>query len=50
MDYVKALASVVTNPAKLTTILKEIQKVKMMANQAVTYERLGISIRDLFSE
>lgn len=48
--YASFLAGVIKNPTELTTILREIQKVKMMANQAVTYERLGISIRDLFSE
>ena len=50
MEYAKSLASVVTNPAELTTILREIQKVLMLANAAVCYDRVGISYRDLFSE
>lgn len=50
MEYAKSLASVVTNPAELTTILREIQKVRMLANAAVCYDRVGISYRDLFSE
>lgn len=47
--YAKALASVITNPAELTTILREIQKVRMLANAAVCYERVGITYRDLFA-
>lgn len=49
VDYAKQLAEVVKNPAELTTILREIQKIRMLANQALTYERKGTSIRDLFS-
>lgn len=47
--YAKALAGVTSNPAELTTILREIQKVRMLANAAVCYERVGITYRDLFS-
>lgn len=50
ITYTKQLASVVTNPAELTTILREIQKVRMLANAAVCYDRVGISYKDLFSE
>lgn len=46
--YAKALAGVVKNPAELTTILREIQKVRMLANAAVCYERVGITYRNLF--
>jgi predicted NAD/FAD-binding protein len=48
LAYVKRLAGVIKNPAELTTILREIQKVRMLANAAVCYERVGISYRDLF--
>jgi hypothetical protein len=48
--YVKALASVIKNPEELTTILREIQKVRMLANAAVCYERVGITYRDLFQQ
>ena len=47
--YAKALADVIKNPAELTTLLREIQKVRMLANAAVFYERVGITYRDLFS-
>lgn len=47
--YAKALAGVISNPAELTTILREIQKVRMLANAAVCYERVGITYRDLFA-
>jgi hypothetical protein len=50
MEYAKSLASVVKDPAELTTILKEIQNVRMLANAAVCYDRVGISYRDLFSD
>lgn len=49
ITYAKALAGVITNPAELTTILREIQKVRMLANAAVCYERVGIAYRDLFT-
>ena len=49
VEYAKTLSSVVKNPAELTTILREIQKVRMLANSAVCYERVGVSYRDLFS-
>ena len=48
LDYAKALASVVTNPAELTTILREVQKVRMLANSAICYDRVSISYRDIF--
>ena len=47
--YAKALASVISNPAELTTILREIQKVRNLANFAVSCDRVGISYRDLFA-
>lgn len=50
MEFAKSLASVVKDPGELTTILKEIQNVRMLANAAVCYDRVGISYRDLFSE
>lgn len=50
ISYVKSLAQVVKNPAELTTLIRKVQEVKMLANQALTYQREGISIRDLFSE
>jgi len=49
IEYAKQLAEVVKNPAELTTILREIQKIRMLANAAVCYERVGLSYRDLFS-
>jgi len=48
IDYAKSLAGVVNNPAELTTILREIQKVRMLANAAVCYQRVGITYRGLF--
>lgn len=48
VEFAKTLASVVKNPAELTTILREIQKVRMLANAAVCYERVGITYRDMF--
>ena len=47
--YAKTLACAIKNPAELITILREIQKVRMLANAAVCYERVGITYRDLFS-
>lgn len=49
IEFAKSLAQVVKNPAELTTILREIQKVRMLANASVCYERVGINYRDLFS-
>lgn len=49
IEFAKSLAQVVKNPAELTTILREIQKVRMVANASVCYERVG-NYRDLFSE
>lgn len=48
VEFAKTLASVVKSPAELTTILREIQKVRMLANAAVCYERVGINYRDVF--
>lgn len=50
IEYAKSLSQVVKSPDELTTILREIQKVRMLANAAVCYERVGINYRDLFSE
>lgn len=49
ITYAKSLASVVSSPAELTTILREIQKIRMLANFAVSCGRVGISYRDLFA-
>lgn len=48
LQYAISLAEVVKNPAELTTILRQIQNVRMLANSAVTYDRVGISYNDLF--
>jgi hypothetical protein len=50
LEYAFALASIIKDPAELTTILRKIQEVRMLANSAVCYDRVGISYRDLFSE
>lgn len=49
VEYAKALASVIENPAELTTILRKIQEARNLANFAVSCERVGISYRDLFT-
>lgn len=46
--YVKALASVIKNPAELTVAIRKVQEVRNSANFAVSCERVGISYRDLF--
>lgn len=48
IEYAKALADVIKNPAELTTILRKIQEVRNLANFAVSCERVGIAYRDLF--
>lgn len=47
-EFAHSLAEVVSNPAELTTILRKIQEVRMLANFAVSCQREGISYRDLF--
>jgi uncharacterized protein YdgA (DUF945 family) len=42
------LAEVISNPAELTTLLRKIQEVRMLANQAVTYDAVGLSYRAIF--
>lgn len=48
IEFAKSLAKVVTSPAELTTILRKIQEVRMLANFAISCDRVGISYRDLF--
>lgn len=48
LDCAKSLSEVVKNPAELTTILRELQKVRMLANFSVSCSHTGIAYRDLF--
>ena len=48
--FVCTLAEVVTDPDQFTYLLQKIQEVRMLANQAITYEFEDISVRGIFEE
>lgn len=48
LQYAMTLAEVVKDPDELISILGQIQKVRMLANSAVSNDRVGISYKDLF--
>lgn len=48
LQYAMTLAEVVKDPDELISILGQIQTVRMFANAAIAYERIGISYQDLF--
>ena len=50
LAYAKALASVVTNPADYTVLLRQLMTVRMLANQFVCNQRVGIAVRDVFGK
>ncbi len=49
-DFGIALSEVIDDPAELTTILRKIQEVRMLANQAVTMKSVEISYRGIYEE
>lgn len=48
VDFALTLSEVITDPAELTTLLRKIQEVRMLANQAITYEAEQLSYRDIY--
>lgn len=49
-DFAVALSEVISNPAELTVLLRKIQEIRMLGNQAIAYESVGLSYRDIFEE
>lgn len=47
-DFAIALSEVIQNPAELTTLLRKIQEIRMLANQAITFDSVGISYRGIY--
>jgi len=47
-DFAIALSEVIDDPAELTTLLRKIQEVRMLANQAVTLKSIGGSYRGIY--
>ena len=50
IEFVETISALIDNPAELTLIVRKAQELKMMANLAISNERIGVSCRDLFSE
>lgn len=44
----RLMLELIDNPAEATVVIRKIFEVRMAANQAVCWERVGISIRELF--
>lgn len=49
-DFAIVLSEVIQDPAELTTILRKIQEVRMLANQAIAFKSVGISYRGIYKE
>lgn len=49
-DFAIGLSSLVTNPAELTVLLRKIQEIRMLANQAICYQSYGISYRQVYED
>ena len=47
-DFAIGLSGIITNPAELTTLLRKIQEIRMLANQAICYQSHNISYADVF--
>lgn len=47
-ELVLELADVITNPAELTTLLREVTKLRMLTNQSVVYKHEDINFKDIF--
>jgi hypothetical protein len=43
--YAIALSEVIDDPAELTTILRKLQEVRMLANQAIAFKSAGVSYK-----
>ena len=50
VDFALAIAEVIDNPAELTTILRKIQEVRMLANQAIVLDSENLSYRGIFED
>ncbi len=48
IDFAVDLSAVVTHPAEMTIILRKIQEIRMLANQAICYQSNNISYSDVF--
>ena len=46
--YAIALSEVIDDPAELTTILRKLQEVRMLANQAIAFKSAGVSYKAIY--
>lgn len=49
-SFARAVCEQIDNPAEVTTILRKIQEVRMLANAAIYFEEAGISYRGVFEK
>lgn len=49
-DFAIALSEVIEDPSELTAILKKIQEVRMLANQAIAFKSVGINYRGIYKD
>lgn len=49
-DFAIALSEVIDDPAELTTLLRKIQEVRMLANQAIAFKSVGIGYRGIYKD
>lgn len=49
-EFAVALSKVIDNPAELITLLRKIQEMRMLVNQAITFKYNNLSYRDIFVE
>jgi len=46
--YAIVLSEVIDDPAELTTILRKLQEVRMLANQAIAFKSAGVSYKAIY--
>ncbi len=47
-EFAVSLADIISSPAELTVLLRKVQEIRMLANQAIVYEDANISYQDIF--
>ena len=49
-DFALSLSDIISNPAELTVLLRKIQEIRMLGNQAIAYDSVGLSYREIFEK
>lgn len=49
-QFILTISEVIDNPAELTVIIRKMQEIRNSANTALTYDEMGLSIRNIFED